>query len=568
MTKDRKKKQIIIFVVLILSVLCININTGVSKWINYYDYDVRTSSTYYDVIIDDTSANNWTWAKNQGYCTGTGTIGDPYLIEGHDFRVTNYTASLTIRNSVKYFKIRSCNFRSSEFGIINATGLYLHNVTNGHIQESAFSYFIMGITAINCNLTTFFGLNFEFSNYGIEINSCFNNTFQENEFYQIYNKSLSLLYSNRNIIFGNFIQQSEDGLYLFNSHYNEVTGGVIHRNNGTGIYLYASSNNIFVSVTSAKNGEGIILSYSTNNQFIMCSSSNNYGTGLKIDSGGQNIIDEGNFYNNSKAGINLELSINNSILDSQVWYNNGEGITLMNCIYSTLVGNNIEKNLLDGILSIGSSFNQIRANKIILNHYEELIPVNYSVGINLIISSFNTIKDNIIEEYLNSSGISLISSIGNNIINNRVEGPTDFDYSIRIIYSLRNTGINLLSSSDNNIVNNYIFTNDIGIYLKSSDNNLISTNTIDNVYSASEMYGILMDNSTHNFIFDNIITKIFPENCIVERDCHDNILSGNSCNQDTFWQTTISLGSLTLSLGLNLVLLILFIRKRKKIRGD
>ena len=85
--------------------------------------DLHTSQ----IEINDISTNNWSWAKTQGYCTGVGTEGDPYIIKDDTFSV----GGLVISNSIKFFEIINCTFENSV-----GTGLFLNNATNGKISTT------------------------------------------------------------------------------------------------------------------------------------------------------------------------------------------------------------------------------------------------------------------------------------------------------------------------------------------------------------------------------------------------------------------------------------------------
>ena len=91
-------------------------------------------STVYDtqIRIDDSpgSLTNWTWAKDQGYCTGSGTSSSPYIIKNNIFNTsTTLDSPLRIEDSLKYFIIENCHFIAAS----NYGGIYLFNVSNGII---------------------------------------------------------------------------------------------------------------------------------------------------------------------------------------------------------------------------------------------------------------------------------------------------------------------------------------------------------------------------------------------------------------------------------------------------
>ncbi|MHA1194271.1 MAG: right-handed parallel beta-helix repeat-containing protein [Promethearchaeota archaeon] len=94
------------------------------------------------IVIDDLpgSLTNWTWAKDQGYCTGLGTQSSPYIISENFFNTSTLTTDcLTIVNSRKYFTVRDCEFK----GNFNFAGIKLYNTTNGVITEN-FMYYSTG----------------------------------------------------------------------------------------------------------------------------------------------------------------------------------------------------------------------------------------------------------------------------------------------------------------------------------------------------------------------------------------------------------------------------------------
>ena len=94
------------------------------------------------IIIDDlpASSTNWTWAIDQGYCTGLGTQSSPYIISEKSFNTSILnTDCLTIANSRKYFTIRDCEFKGHD----QFAGIKLDNTTNGVITEN-FMYYPTG----------------------------------------------------------------------------------------------------------------------------------------------------------------------------------------------------------------------------------------------------------------------------------------------------------------------------------------------------------------------------------------------------------------------------------------
>jgi len=87
------------------------------------------------ILINDLpgSSTNWTWAKDQGYCTGLGTQSNPYVISDIFFNTSTVVWNcLTISHSRKYFIVRNCEFKGDD----QYAGIQLYNTTNGVISNN------------------------------------------------------------------------------------------------------------------------------------------------------------------------------------------------------------------------------------------------------------------------------------------------------------------------------------------------------------------------------------------------------------------------------------------------
>jgi parallel beta-helix repeat protein len=138
--KLNKKK--LIFLTLILTFFLFPLYFSISCTNHIKSSEINTEinlrlSTYYDtpIQIDDSpgSLTNWTWARDQGYCTGSGTVSSPYIIRNHIFNASILSSSpLWIENSIKHFVIENCHFISSA----SYAGIYIFNVSNGMIRSN------------------------------------------------------------------------------------------------------------------------------------------------------------------------------------------------------------------------------------------------------------------------------------------------------------------------------------------------------------------------------------------------------------------------------------------------
>jgi parallel beta-helix repeat protein len=210
------------------------------------------------------------------------------------------------------------------------------------------------------------------------------------------------------------------------------------------------------------------------------------GEGIEITSNDNTLV-ENNAYDNDNNGISLFQSGNNTLIGNNA-YNNGysgrngkygSGISFSSSCNNTLIGNNVNYNKNDGI-SFSSSCN----NTLIGNNATS----NNDFGITFFSSLNNTLRGNNASN--NGNGIILSSSGNNTLIGNNANS---------------NNGIGIsLSSSGNNSLggNNASNNNRIGISLASSSDNMLSGNN-----ASSNDYGISMDFSGDNLIYNNIFNN-------------------------------------------------------------
>jgi parallel beta-helix repeat protein len=167
-------------------------------------------------------------------------------------------------------------------------------------------------------------------------------------------------------------------------------------------------------------------------------------------------------------GIDLHTSANITIAECLIHHNTNHGVMVYRSPYTNIFGNIIEFNLGDGIrIETYSIFNQIGHN-----HFFN----NSMIGINLYLSSYNTIIGNNI--LINGMGIVTSQSDNTSIIDNLMEGCTGggirFEYSAYSLVSgntmLENGwhGLFFGNSSDNTVYHNNFINNSNPIYLVNS----------------------------------------------------------------------------------------------------
>jgi len=258
--KNKKKTQILLLSILSISMLIgatfiqteVNSNKDVKD--NFNSFIVTTSGYENPIEINATAtgvgANNWSWAVSQSWCTGSGTEGDPYIIENLIIDGENSGKCIAIYNSEEHFIIRNCTVYNAGSDFWDA-GIRLENVTNGKIIGNNCSNNKVGIYLVESSFN-FLLTNLAFNGYsGIYLNdTCGNNVISENTLYNNTNYGVAfyaLSFQNEeckdNTISRNLITENQQrGIFLSEADDNEITENTISNNSAEGIYLYNCDN--------------------------------------------------------------------------------------------------------------------------------------------------------------------------------------------------------------------------------------------------------------------------------------------------------------------------------------
>ncbi|MFW9876331.1 MAG: right-handed parallel beta-helix repeat-containing protein, partial [Candidatus Thorarchaeota archaeon] len=275
--KKIQKCAVIFGIFLTFSILAFTFNNGIPTFTDNFELrdegdNLQISATYIDIeinalaTINTTKSGNWTWAKDNGYCTGFGTPEDPYVIQGHIFDNGGaFDDCLRILNSRVNFIIKDCIFRNSDN---MDSGLYLYNVTNGVISNNFMYTCLRGIELIFVNNT--------------EIN-------------------------------GNHIYGNTEGLRMSNSHHNMISNNNVSINVNHGMYFLQStfntiSNNFANEIESLN---GITLTSSSDNNIISSNTANLNGeNGIDASSCDDLVIQYNTVYGNTLKGIIVDGGAN------------------------------------------------------------------------------------------------------------------------------------------------------------------------------------------------------------------------------------------------------------------
>lgn len=98
-------------------------------------------------IYVDEDDPNYNWSKTEAenaWCSGSGTPGDPYIIEGLYIDAQGVGGGIYIKNSVKHFIIRNCWVNNSGTHEYHA-GVLVKFSENGIIENNIFTYTMKGV---------------------------------------------------------------------------------------------------------------------------------------------------------------------------------------------------------------------------------------------------------------------------------------------------------------------------------------------------------------------------------------------------------------------------------------
>jgi len=283
-----------------------------------FDWDLTGTPIY----IDDTiPGSNWSYtAATYAWCSGSGTMNDPYVIENVLIDGLNSSSCITILNSNQFFTIRNCNVYNA-----GAAGIFLLNTSNGTLLLN------------NCSYN---------NGYGIRI-----------------------LGGENNRIIDNIINHNYAALWIANSHYITISLNVVNNNDDLGIYC-GNCNDGEVSENTLKSNYGGLYYSGYNGTLTYNTLENHTYFGLALEWAYNSFVQENSITKNNAVygGIIFSTAVNNTAFKNSL-RNNSYGIYFIGVCYDNIIKENlIENNDLYGFsISSGSDNNSIFKNCFIGN---------------------------------------------------------------------------------------------------------------------------------------------------------------------------------------------------------
>jgi len=490
------------------------------------------------------------FTRLNGVKSGSGSITDPYIISNWKIRpVANN--GIKIQNTNSYFKVENCSVFGNK--IINPSGIFLKNVSNGKILNCACSKAGFGLIMTSSSNNLVDGFIAKNCDYGLTINGCPTGDSPS---------------TNNNIVRNSFFSNCGNGTYfccLPNSYNNQIenckftknTRGILIDHLTSYVKIIGcnfSDNNIGLKISKTSNENYIVNNVFLNNNLHAISncftywdngptyggnfwSDHDYDKPYNITGMAKNVdnfplsepseknqllaffkTDINVFIINKKINFDASLSYESDSITNYSW--NFDDVTikngkLVNHSYSSTGIFNISLNITNGE-SFDSFEKQIKVielsnNEIIVSNESSIQnAINASMpGDTIIVQPGKYYETLIIDK-------PYLSIIGNNYDEVVIDGKKKDNVILIKSSNVKISNLTIMNSSKNKagiwiesdnciIANNFIKRNYIGVEIFETKNiHTISNNFYDNYYG-------LFTNSSHSniFLFNN-----FTLNCI------------------------------------------------------
>jgi len=495
-----------------------------------YDY-LPIWNDGFDIPVPIHVKNNWSeTVATYDWVTGSGTWGDPYLIEDITINAQGSGSGILIENTDEYFIIRNCTIHNtpswnSELGWYDA-GINIYLADNGRIYNNTIYDNEFGAISLQyANNHTIFentlyqntiswdtylwGIYNRYCSYNRIINNTISANFAEIGFYNCENMTMRDNHLERS---GFYFRASS--LLRANSHYIPSSNTL----NGKIIYYYLNQD--YLSSTNFQNSAQIILVNCHNSTISNIEFDHGYRT-ISLYYSHDNTVQNCNFTSNNDNFIQLVYSEDNIIQNNR--FMAGDSVVLDDYSKYNIIRDN----------EFSGSGNAIT----VLEH-----------------STDNQIYDNRIDGA--SRGVYLVSYANSNVVfGNNISDITFYGVYVmgfsslnqvydNIITNCAREGIRVERSDSNMIYENRIMSNELGILIYSdSDLNGCYNNTfLSNVkHAQDDGVGNFWNITTIGNYWDNY-TGVDADDNLFGDIAHPIIGSANSFDYLPIWEDGDDLG--------------------------
>jgi len=380
-----------------------------------------------------------------GVTGGSGTEGDPYVIEDWDIACGS-NDGIAIVNTTAHFVIRNVYVHDSTTHFPPAAGIYLGNVTNGSVTHSTIAnHSWAAVIVASANMTTL-------------DNNTITTSYEGVQFY----------YSSHDVFCDNAVRNCTYGVYFLHSENNSAERNSVENSSSDGIRLEESANNHVIENTLLRNWYGIRLNDSISNEIRANEVHDGYDQDLD-------------------APIQLEHSEDNTVSSNDV-LGYQHGIMLLYSESNTISGNTVSGVTGSGGIQLMYS----NRNTVSFCNLDDCW-----TGVGLYISANNEIASNNIS--IPGYGIRAFSSPNNNLTGNKIaqalftgiiverSGSSNGSSNVTLneVMSGKADGIRVVNSNQVNLSGNVISGNlrkGLAIYLSEGLTIMANQFTNDGIY--------------------------------------------------------------------------------------
>lgn len=407
MIKMNKKKFIILYsLVMILVFLLVILKTPMISSTNPIHPSYLRTSDHMDVkpfIIDENGEGNFTWAEAvlQPWCSGSGTEGDPYIIEWIYINGLDSTSCIEIWNSMAHVRIYYCN---------------IHNA--GYSGDMVYA--------------------------GIKLNNTNNIQLIHNQLYSNNGHALVLCNSNSTIISDNLIVNNGENVtsyhnakLFYNSHNTFITENEANGNAYDAFDITHCENTTIINNEIHTSGHYGAILYSCKNFNIINNEMRGNWLGIGLEDSNHNNISK-NFIDSLDVGITCEDSTNNTIHDNTLRRSSIPEFQFIDSIAIWLLSsnnNNIQRNDINDQFEAGIFCHRSNYNIIVKNRISQAT----IYGIGLSESNYNNVSRNVLTN--NEVCIEEISCVENAIENNKCRKGVIPGYRMPLFISFAFLGV-------------------------------------------------------------------------------------------------------------------------------